>query len=437
MDKNKSSVRTGAGPLLKLGRYKIKKELGHGATSKVYLADDPFSGREVAIKVLSNEAFLDPVNGQKVKKLFMNEASLAGKLVHPHIVPVYDAGVEDDFQYLVMEYVSGGTLEKHCIADNLLPFEQVAEIVFKCGKALDFAYRQGVIHRDIKPANIMLIDGTNIKIADFGAALALNVSHTQVTSPVGSPLYMSPEQLRGDELGVQTDIYSLGVVLYQLLTGQVPFNAKNEFELINKIINEPHIPVSKIRPGIPKALEAIVDRALQKDTARRYPSWAEFSDDLARGYAHLEKASESISDTMKFNTLRTLKFFHRFSDVELWEVLRISQWWRFPAGTVLVQEGKLGRSFFILADGEARVLKQGKLLGLIKSGDCFGEMAYLNDNAAPRVATVTSAGDVTLIKVKAELLLVASDHLQLRFNKEFLKVLASRLSATNYLLSKL
>ena len=423
--------------LLKVSRYKIKKQLGHGATSKVYLADDPFSGREVAVKVLSNEAFLDPVNGQKVKKLFMNEASLAGKLVHPHIVSVYDAGVEDDYHYLVMEYVPGGTLEKHCIVDNLLPFEQVAEIVFKCGKALDFAYHQGVIHRDIKPANIMLIDGTNIKIADFGAALALNVPHTQVTSPVGSPLYMSPEQLRGDELTTQTGIYSLGVVLYQLLTGHVPFNAKNEFELINKIINEPYVPVSRIRPGIPRVLEAVVDRALQKHAARRYPSWAKFSEELAHGYAHLERASESITDTMKFNTLRALQFFRRFSDVELWEVLRISQWWRFPAGTNLVEEGKLGRSFFILADGEARVLKQGRLLGLIKSGDCFGEMAYLNDTAAPRVATVTSTSDITLIKIKAGLLSDASDRLQLRFNKEFLTVLAGRLSATNHLLSRL
>ena len=423
--------------LLRIGRYKIKKQLGHGATSKVYLADDSFSGREVAVKVLSNEAFLDPINGLKAKKLFMNEAGLAGKLIHPHIVSVYDAGVEDDFHYLVMEYVPGSTLEKYCIADKLLPFERIAEIAFKCGNALDFAYRQGVIHRDIKPANIMLIDGTNIKIADFGAALALNVPHTQVTSPVGSPLYMSPEQLRGDELSMHTDIYSLGVVLYQLLTGQVPFNAKNEFELINKILNAPYVPMSRIRPGIPEVLEAIVDRAMQKDAVRRYPSWAEFSENLAHSYAHLERGAESLTDTMKFNTLRALQFFRRFSDVELWEVLRISQWWRFPAATDLVEEGKLGRSFFILAEGKARVLKQGKLLGVIKSGDCFGEMAYLSDNATPRVATVTSTSDVTLVKVKADLLSAASDRLQLRFNKEFLKVLANRLSTTNYLMSKM
>lgn len=423
--------------LLNVGRYRIKKQLGHGATSKVYLADDPFSGREVAIKVLSNEAFLDPVNGQKARKLFMNEAGLAGKLTHPHIVSVYDAGVEDDFHFLVMEYAPGSTLEKYCSVDHLLPFERVAEIVFKCGKALDFAYRQGVIHRDIKPANIMLVDGTNIKIADFGAALALNVPHTQVTSPVGSPLYMSPEQLRGEELSVHTDIYSLGVVLYQLLTGQVPFNAKNEFELINKIINTPYVPVSRIRPDIPKALEAIVDRAMQKHAAQRFPTWTEFSESLAHSYTHLEKAPESITDTMKFNTLRGLQFFRRFSDVELWEVLRISQWWRFPAATDLVEEGKLGRSFFILAEGEARVMKQGKLLGILKPGSCFGEMAYLSETATPRVATVTSISDVTLIKVKADLLSVASDRLQLRFNKEFLTVLASRLSTTNYLMSKL
>ena len=182
----------------------------------------------MAIKIAHQNLFNDPVNGQRFKKMFMNEASLAGKLRHPHIVSVFDAGTEKDMHYIAMEHVSGTTLKPHCQADALLPIDSVLEIAFKCCNALDYAHRQGLIHRDIKPANLLLKGGTEVKISDFGTALLSDSELTQVIDAVGTPSYMSPEQIAGAEVTHHTDIYSLGVVMYQLLTGKTRLEtAKN------------------------------------------------------------------------------------------------------------------------------------------------------------------------------------------------------------------
>src|SRR5713101_446782 len=155
----------------KIGKYEIVKELGKGATSVVYLAKDPFAERQVAIKLVNSEALRDKQKGRRYKKLFLTEASLVGKLSHPHIAAIYDAVAEDELCYIVMEYVPGGTLQKYCNVQNLLPIDKAIEIIFKCSRALAFAHRHGIIHRDIKPANILFSDGLDIKISDFGAAI--------------------------------------------------------------------------------------------------------------------------------------------------------------------------------------------------------------------------------------------------------------------------
>ena len=183
----------------KIGKYEIVRELGKGATSCVYEAIDPFVSRRVAIKVVLAEALGDKDHGNRYRKLFLTEASLAGKLSHPHIVSIYDAVADDEASYIVMEYVDGTTLEKYSRPDHLLPVNKVIEIIFKCTKALDFAARQGVIHRDIKPANIMLTGENDIKITDFGAAQTSATETTQITG-IGSPAYMSPEQVREQPL---------------------------------------------------------------------------------------------------------------------------------------------------------------------------------------------------------------------------------------------
>jgi serine/threonine protein kinase len=411
--------------------------IGRGATSSVYLAEDPFSGTEVAIKIAHQNIFNDPVNGIRYKKMFMNEASLAGRLRHPHIVPVYDAGTEGDKHYIVMDYVRGHTLKEHCSPDSLLPMDDVVEIIFKCCNALDYAHRQGLIHRDIKPANLLTTGGTDVRISDFGTALLADSELTQVIDAVGTPSYMSPEQIDGQEVTQQADIYSLGVVMYQLLTGKLPFAGNNQYELVRKINKEPPIPLDSVRTDIPPAIQDVVYRCLQKKARNRYPTWAQMARDLAGIHEQLELSSTAVSDTRKFNILKSLHFFRNFTDVERWEVLRISKWHTFPAGKRLLREGKIGNSFFILASGNARIMKNDSLLGMIEAGQCFGEMSYIQSQKKTRSASVISNSNVMVIKIIDEALQESTSQLQTKFNRELLETLADRLEKTSLMASAL
>ena len=224
-------------PLIEhIGKYRVIRELGRGATGAVYLAEDSFNNRNVAIKMMFPEVLKHAEDGALYRSMFLNEASLAGKILHPHIVGIFDAVVDENMSYIVMEYVEGGTLERFCAPDNFLPTQTVAEIVFKCVRALAFANTQGLIHRDVKPGNILYKSGSDIKLADFGAAFNRVSDKTQVAA-VGSPLYMAPEILTGAKATVGSDIYALGVVMYMLLAGRPPFDPSNPASLMSQNVN--------------------------------------------------------------------------------------------------------------------------------------------------------------------------------------------------------
>ncbi len=418
----------------KIGKYEIKSLIGEGATSMVYLAHDPFAQRDVALKQLHPEMLRDKDRGRLYRHLLMNEAALAGKLNHPHIAQIYDASVAEEEAYVVMEYVPGGTLEAFTQRGSLLPFERLVEIIFKCTRALDYAFRHGITHRDIKPANILLVDphGQDIKLSDFGAAFHTASDTTQV-SGVGSPAYMSPQQIREMPVDQRTDIYSLGVVMYQLLTGKLPFEADNNYSVLYRIANEEAIAPSEVRPEVPAALDAIVRRAMEKDLDRRYQGWAEFSQDLAQAFRNraLNTTREVIPETERFQTLRELSFFREFSDVEIWEIVGFSKWDRAQPGTVIMKEGEAGDHFCFLANGEARVRKRGKLLNLLTAGDCFGEMALFSAGGGIRSASVEAITEVSVVRIGAASLQHASDTCRMHFYKAFLEVLSTRLSLAN------
>jgi serine/threonine protein kinase len=420
----------------KIGKYEIIKELGKGATSAVYQAFDPFMGRHVAIKVVFPEALVDAEHGKRYRKLFVTEASLAGKLSHPHIVAIYDAVAGDDLSYIVMEYVEGTTLEQYTRHQNLLPVQKIVEIVYKCARALDYAARQGVIHRDIKPANVLMTGESEIKISDFGAALTLASQTTQV-SGVGSPAYMSPEQVKEQSLTHQTDIFSLGVLMYQLLAGRLPFQGTNNYSMIYQIINVDPPRPGQFRSDLPPRIEAIVMRALQKNIASRYATWDEFAHDLVVALGAEHKLEKGFAESEKFDTLRQLDFFKHFSDVELWEVMRLASWYKYPRDTMLIQEGDIGSSFFILISGQVKVVKQDRLLNLLKVGECFGEMAYLGKHKFQRSASVISISDIALVEIRAETLGKASELCRHHFHGAFLELLVDRLSMANLRLSQL
>ena len=417
----------------KIGKYQVARKLGEGATSEVYLCRDPFADREVAIKVVFPDSLTDDENRNLFRKLFITEASLAGKLAHPHVVQIYDAVVDEGISYVVMEYVDGGTLEPHCNPDALLPLDKIVEIVFKCTRALDFANRAGVVHRDIKPANILLHGETDIKISDLGSALITTSMVTQV-SGIGSPAYMSPQQIKEHPLTFQTDIYSLGVVMYQLLTGQLPFQASNNFSMMYQITNVEPQPPSSLRPDIPPALDRIVHKAMQKELEQRYQDWDEFSDDLSALISSEQAAQkkEDFADSEKFNILRGLPFFAHFGDAELWEVMRISGWEYCKPGKALMFEGQTGDFFCLLASGEVKVIKQGKLLNILNTGECFGEMAYISRaSGSMRSADVVALSDSRVITIHNADLDRTSDVCRHKFDRAFMAILVERLSLSN------
>ena len=416
-----------------IGKYEVRKKLGEGATSEVYLCHDSFGNRDVAVKVVYENRMKDFGDAAKLhRRLFVTEASLAGKLQHPHIVQIYDAVVAPKMSYIVMEYVPGGTLEPFCSKDNLLPIEKVVEIVFKCTRALGFANKLGITHRDIKPANLLLSGGTDIKISDFGAALMASSDQTQVTG-IGSPAYMSPQQIKEHALNHQTDIYSLGVVMYQLLTGMRPFTATNSYSMMYQITNVEPQPPSSLRKGIPPAFDRIVKKAMEKELERRYAIWEDFSMDLADAFRSVQRdaQSEGVADSEKFNTLRAMPFFGKFSDAELWEVLRISHWLDLPAGAVVMEDGTQGDFFCILASGEIKVTKRKKLLNVLAPGECFGEMAYLSSNGKERTADVSSMSNTLVVKIRTEDLDRASDACRNSFDRAFMAILVERLTLAN------
>ena len=418
--------------LKKLGKYDIIRPLGQGATSTVYLGCDPFTQREVAIKVATPEALVDPERGKLYSRLFLNEASLVGKLNHPHIVQIYDAVVAENLCYIVMEYVAGGTLDTFTQPGHLLPMERVVEIIFKCTRALDFAFRLGITHRDIKPANILFASELDIKISDFGAAIASGVDRTQI-SGIGSPAYMSPQQVKEQQLDHRTDIYSLGVVLYQLLTGQLPFQASSNYNMVYQIINTEPARPSQLRADIPGVLDEIVMRAMAKDIDARYQDWEDFGRDLAQAVRshQLKMQKADFADTEKFAMLRSLPFFADFSDVEIWEVLRFAHWRHVEPGTVIMCDGETGNFFCFLAEGELKVTKNGKILNVLSTGDCFGEMAVISRQGQARGADVTALTAADVITVRGEALHAASEACRMHFYQGFLEVLAGRLAFAN------
>lgn len=268
--------------LPEFGRYKIEKELGRGAMGVVYLGRDPKINRQVAIKTLDYSQF-SKKELNTVKSRFFREAQAAGRLCHSNIVTVYDMGEEEDFAFIAMDFVTGVPLSDYTLPDFLLPVREVYRIVQIVAEALDYAHQQNIVHRDIKPGNVMYNpEDKQVKITDFGIARITDSVKTRTGSFMGSPSYMSPEQMTGANVDGRADIYSLGVSFYQLLCGQLPFKADSLANLAYKITNEKHQPIKDLRAGLPASATRIINKALQKDPDKRYATGAEMAKALKR-----------------------------------------------------------------------------------------------------------------------------------------------------------
>ncbi len=264
-----------------LGRYEVTKEIGQGAMGRVYLGEDPKINRTVAIKTMDLGDEFEGDALSEAKGRFFREAQSAGRLNHPNIVAIYDAGEEQDLAYIAMEFLKGHDLSRYVAVDSLLPLETVLDIGIQCAEALDYAHQAGVVHRDIKPGNIMYDPDTKQgKLTDFGIARITDSSKTRTGTVLGTPNYMSPEQALGDKVDGRSDLISLGVGLYQMCSGFLPFQGESMASLMYKIVNEPHADLGTVNPDIPASVRKVIDNALRKQPDRRYQDGAKLAEHL-------------------------------------------------------------------------------------------------------------------------------------------------------------
>ncbi|MDH4426943.1 MAG: protein kinase [Acidovorax sp.] len=415
----------------RIGKYRIERELGRGASGTVYLGLDGFRGRKVAIKQTHAHLLAQPEEAARYRRLLHNEATLSGRLRHPNIVSLLDADEHATPPYLVLEFVDGQPLSAFSTADALLPVPQVLDIAFKCCNALEYACREGLVHRDIKPANLLLAQDGDVKLTDFGAALSLRSDATQLWGMVGSPSYMSPEQVREEDLTHHSDMFSLAVVVYELLTGRRPFDGDTDFATLYRIGNEAPTPPSLLRASLPAHVDAVLLRALAKQPADRFATWQDFAQALLAAHQGLPRQRSQDTEAERFARLRALPFFADFHDVALWELMRLGHWSRLEPGTVLMREGTPGDSFCILIEGTVAVSRQGRHLSTLGRGVTLGEMTYLRPDDRTRTATAVAQTEVLVLKVRNPALRGASEDLQSRFDKAFIKLLVGRLIATS------
>jgi serine/threonine-protein kinase len=412
----------------KIGKYVIGELIGKGRCGKVYLAFDPFIQREVAVKVAEKNKNADVD--------FFTEAYVAGKLQHPHIVGLYDAGEENNLQYLVMEMVYGGTLRNYGFyKEKQLGDERIIDIIHKCCMALDYSHKEGVIHRDIKPSNIMLSKKGTVKIMDFGIAILSDVNEiTKNGLAVGSPIYMSPEQVRNKGIDARSDLYSIAVVMFELLTKKLLFKADDMQKLFKKILHEDAPRLSTFRPDLPKELDSILVKALSKDKNHRYKSGKEMALALSKIFDVLRLSGKKISknesrDIDSRNMLSNLNFFNGFRDFEISELLELSKILTFKQGGEIFSESDKKDCFYIIIRGTVEVVKSSITIETLSTGDCFGEIGFLLKQK--RTASIKALSDVKVLQVQESLMDNASLETQLRYYKAFSEIIIYRLIVTS------
>ena len=418
----------------RIGNYEILGILGRGESATIYLGRELFPPRDVAIKVY-DALRLSSEDRKVFRSLFLKETLLAKRLTHPNITQVYDAAADDQRAYIVMEYAREGSLDRFCTPGGTLPPQRVAELLESCCDALSYAHAQGVIHRDLKPANILLSADGQAKVSDFGVAFSNLAFDSTRNLVVGSPAYMAPEQIEGKPASIRSDIYSLGIVLYKMLVGRLPFPLDSPAALTTRILLGNIPGPGEADPSLPPAFDVIFARATARDPAMRYASWEELAADL-RELAEPVVAGAAAADRHK-EQLKALPFFQGFSDATLAEAVGMGRWFELRAGAQLVGEDDPGHSFFILTRGQVRATRRGTLLAIRGAGECLAETSFLRKGAARRFSSLAAVTDCSLVEFNPDVLWLASPECMRHFHEAFLPALAARLEGAESALAEM
>ncbi len=427
-----------------IGRYRILKKVGQGAMGVVFLGFDELIKRKVAIKSLRVDKNLRPAARQKAIDSFLHEARIVGNLNHSHITSVYDMGIQDGAPFIVMEFLDGKNIKELLQAKIKLPLAEKLTLLAMVGRALHYAHQRGILHRDIKPANIVILGKNHLpKITDFGIARVMDISSFGQREKTidedgfipGTPLYMSPEQIRGDELDQRSDIFSLGVLAYEWLSGQKPFTGKNLNAKLQAVLQDKPRPLGK-HPEIDKNLGGIIFRAIEKRRAERFQSAGELADTIDLYLNTLEKKEEKRRPTFSFDKKKVVDrlrekylFFSDFSNEELFEVFRLSGKEQFAKGEHLIQEGTSGTKMYIIISGSIIILSEsdGKRIELetLGEGSCVGEMSMID--RMPRSASVVAMKKTVALSLNETVLRHSNPKLCLKLYRNLATTLSERL----------
>jgi eukaryotic-like serine/threonine-protein kinase len=408
--------------LERIKRYDIIRQVGEGGMGQVYLAMDRIIRRPVAIKAFSLEAVPGTeIIKERVMRDFFLETQTAGALLHPNIVVIYDVGKKGDLLYMVMEFVYGKTILDH-IRTSPFSIKKSIEIIYELALALDYAHSKGVIHRDIKPENIIVSTQGVPKITDFGIARFRKHLKDHRPPLIGSARFMAPEQVLQREQDHRVDIYQLGVVLFELLTGRAPFKAATSEETLAKVCTEVPHPPGRINREIPHEVDAIVLRCLEKSPSKRFP----LAGDLAAALGECLRSGLRTAippDKELVQSLKKFEMFSLFSDEEIRQLVKVGEFITCQAGEHVINENESDSNFFVLIEGNVEVVKRERTLSDFLPGACFGEIGAFSRQR--RTAAVVAKEDCKLLQINALLFKELDPLLQLKMLHIVVRNLAS------------
>ena len=429
----------------KIGRYSVREKVGQGAMGVVYLAEDDLINRKVAIKTLRSDRFTDDDDYKAALDLFMQEARIIGQLNHSHITTIYDMGVQDGSPYIVMEFIDGCTIKDLISRKAATSLRDKLGLLVMLARAFHYAHQHGVLHRDIKPANIMILKDWLPKITDFGIARIMQAAGNNLMRDdgevLGTPLYMSPEQIRGKVLDQRSDVFSLGVLAYEWLVYQKPFQGATQKDRFRAVLMQTPDLLSTIHHEMDDELSGIIDRALVKKREGRFQSAEEFADSLElyldRRFAHSKQ--QNSPERFSFDALKIIAqlkekylFFNDFSEEELGTIFKLSTKESYETYDYLIRKGTSGTTMYIILAGGVAVVDDSEdryvVLDELGEGSCVGEMAIVD--RLPRSASVIATSETRALAINETVLRLSNPALCLKLYRNLASIISERLRAS-------